>query len=107
MWSMDKCNFSTTPTYVGTTSAAEDMGNTRWTYKSSSSSATSYGNSGYAGLSANYVFNSTVYSQDADIGGGNSVRFPSATSFRYHTIGSTGYGLAPNTTYRYWIVYSE
>ena len=104
MWSMNKQDFSTAPAYSG--SSDNDKCNVNNIYKSSTSSAQSHG--GMAGISV-YTFTDEVFSQDASGTLNKVIRFPSATSFRYYTISTSagGYGLAPSTTYRYWIVYSE
>lgn len=103
MWSMNKQIFSTTPVYNG--SSDSDKCNLNYIYKSTTSSATTYGVMGNVSI---YNFTDQVFSQGASGTSGKLIRFPSATSFRYYTISTSGgYGFAPSTTYRYWIVYSE
>ena len=96
-WTFHKTFHSTTPTYG--TSGNENAGVTMATYKSSTSSATTYARAGAVGI--------VVYSSDdASAASTTCVRFKSATSMSVY-ISGTSYGLAPGVTYRYIIFYAQ
>lgn len=96
-WTMTKSNFSTSPTF--TTSGSQNQGVITAIYKNSTSSSTSYTRT--SAMSTN-VFSSSNASNAA----ATCVRFKSKTSISYYT-NTSSYGLLPDTTYRYFIVYSE
>lgn len=93
-WTMTKSNMSTTPSY--TTSGAQNQGVTTWVYKNTSS--TSYSRS--SAMSTN------VYSSsNASNSGANTIKLKSGNVLSYY-VNTSSYGLHPNITYRYFIVYS-
>lgn len=94
-WTMTKSNMSLTPSY--TTSGALNQGVTTWIYKNTSS--TSYARS--SAMTSN-VFSSSNASNTGPL----CVRFKSNTTLSYY-VNTSSYGLHPNMTYRYFIVYSE
>ena len=93
-WTMTKSNMSLTPSY--TTSGALNQGVTTWIYKNTSS--TSYARS--SAMTSN-VFSSSNASNTGPL----CVRFKSNTTLSYY-VNTSSYGLHPNMTYRYFIVYS-
>lgn len=94
-WTMTKANMSTTPSYG--TSGANNQGVTTWIYKNTS--ATSYARSS--------AMTTNVFSSSNSAGAGATcVRFKSGNVLSFYT-NTTSYGLAPNTKYTAYIVYSE
>lgn len=96
--SLIKAQTGLTPTYE--TSGDENVGIFSYTYKNSTSSATTYGAS--ANTSSNSYTSSSATSTAANV-----IRFNSKTSMSVYVIGSSNYGLAASTTYHYDIVYSS
>lgn len=96
-WSMSKANQSTTPSY--TTSGSQNQGVITAIYKSSTSSSTSYSRT--SAMTTN-VFSSNNASNSA----ANTIKLKSGNVLSYYT-NTSSYGLMPNITYRYFIVYSE
>lgn len=93
-WTMTKANMSSVPTY--TTSGTQNQGVTTWVYKNTSS--TSYSRS--SAMSTN------VYSSsNASNSGANTIKLKSGNVLSYY-VNTSSYGLHPNITYRYFIVYS-
>lgn len=99
---MIKANTNTVPTYA--TSGVNNYGTVSYVYKSSSSSATSYGRSGSNTINV-YTTSSNVASA-----GNSVVRFKGngeTLSYYIGNRGSSARGLARNTTFGYMIIYSE
>lgn len=96
-WTMTKSNMSAPPTYG--TSGVANQGVTTWIYKNSTSSSTTYSRS--SAMTTN-----TFSSSDPQGAGATCVRFKDSTHLYYY-VNTSSYGLHPNTTYRYFIVYSE
>lgn len=96
-WTMTKANMTTTPTYG--TSGANNQGVTTWIYKNSTSTSTSYSRS--SAMNTN-VFSSSNAGNTAQ----TCVRFKGNTTLSYY-VNTSSYGLHPEMTYRYFIVYSE
>lgn len=94
-WTCTKANFETAPSY--TTGSANNQGVTTWLYKNTSS--TSYSRS--SAMSTN-VFSSSNSSGR----GATCVRYKSGNVLSYY-VNTTSYGLLPEETYRYFIVYSD
>ena len=96
VWSMAKSVQGATPTYG--TSGTENYGSVMLTYKSSSTSATSYSRTGNIGA---ITFNSS----DAEGTAAGCVRFKSKTSLSVY-VANSSYGFLPGLEYGYIIVYS-
>lgn len=96
-WTMTKSDFSSTPTY--TASGTENQGVITAIFKNSTTSATSYSRT--SAMSTN-----AFSSSNASNTGANCVRLKSGNVLSYYT-NPSGYGLLPNTTYRYIITYSS
>ena len=96
-WSMSKSNQSTAPSY--TTSGAQNQGVVTAIYKNSTSSSTSYSRGG--GMNTN-VYSSNNASNSAV----NTIKLKANNTLSYYT-NTSSYGLLPNTTYRYYIIYSS
>ena len=99
---MVKADTTTTPTYA--TSGTENTGAISYLYKSSSSSATSYGRSG--SMTANTYTSSSTNASTS----GTMIRFKGNAKTLSYYVGnrtSNTYGLARSTTFSYIIVYSE
>ena len=94
-WTMTKSNMSTVPTYG--TSGGANQGVTTWIYKNTSS--TSYSRS--SAMTSN-VFSSSNASNTGPL----CVRFTGNKTLSYY-VNTSSYGLHPNITYRYYIVYSS
>lgn len=94
-WTMTKSNMSTAPTYG--TSGGANQGVTTWIYKNTSS--TSYSRS--SAMTSN-VFSSSNASNTGPL----CVRFTGNKTLSYY-VNTSSYGLHPNITYRYYIVYSS
>ena len=94
-WTMTKSNMSTVPTYE--TSGGANQGVTTWIYKNTSS--TSYSRS--SAMTSN-VFSSSNASNTGPL----CVRFTGNKTLSYY-VNTSSYGLHPNITYRYYIVYSS
>lgn len=97
-----KANTNTEPTY--TTSGTNNNGILSYIYKTSSSSAKSYGWSGSKTVNA-YTTSSNVATA-----GNNMVRFKGDGKTLSYYVGnrtSSTYGLARDTTFRYMIIYSQ
>ena len=97
MWSMTKAVFTSAPTY--TTSGTQNYGVTTAIYKNSTSSSTSYTRT--SGMNTN-VYSSSTASNAAV----TCVRLHSGNVLSYY-VNTSSYGLLPNTTYHYSIIYSE
>ena len=96
-WSMSKSNQSTAPSY--TTSGTQNQGVVTAIYKNSTSSSTSY--------TRTSAMNTNVYSSNnASNSAVNSIKFKSKNTLSYYT-NTSSYGLLPDTTYRYYIIYSS
>lgn len=98
VWAMTKTYQNSTPTYA--TSGDANAGNCILMYKSSSTSATSYGRTGNA--SAN-----TYTTTNASSAASTTIRFKSATTMSVYVVGSSNYGLAQSCSYTYFIIYSS
>lgn len=97
-WAMSKANMSSAPTYG--TSGSENQGVTMSIYKNSTSNATSYTRT--SAMTTN-VFTSSNASNAA----ATAIRFKTnAKTVSYYT-NTSSYGLYPNQTYQYCIVYSS
>ena len=96
-WTMTKSVFTSSPNY--TTSGTQNQGVTTAIYKNSTSSSTSYTRT--SGMNTN-VFSSSKATNAAL----TCVRFKSSTSMTVY-INTSSYGLLPELTYRYFIVYSS
>ena len=96
-WTMTKSVFSSSPTF--TTSGSQNQGVITAIYKNSTSSSTSY-------TRTSAMNTNTFSSSNATNAAATCVRFKSKTSISYYT-NTSSYGLLPDTTYRYFIVYSE
>lgn len=96
-WTMTKSVMSSAPTY--STSGTQNQGVTTAIYKNSTSSSTSYTRT--SGMNTN-----TFSSSNASNAALTCVRFKNATTLSVYT-NTSSYGLLPNTTYRYFIVYSS
>lgn len=96
-WTMHKAAQDSTPTYG--TSGTQNQGVTTAIYKNSTSSATSYTRT--SGVNTN-VFSSS----NANNAAVTCVRFHSGNVLSYY-VNTSSYGLHPNTTYEYHIIYSE
>lgn len=99
---MVKAETTTTPTYA--TSGSQNYGAISYLYKSSSSSATSYGRSG--SMTANTYTSSSTNASTS----GTMIRFKGNAKTLSYYVGnrtSSTYGLARSTTFSYIIVYSE
>lgn len=96
-WTMTKSNMTSTPTY--STSGSQNQGVTTAIYKNSTSSSTSYTRT--SGMNTN-VFSSSNASNSAL----NVVKFKSKTQMSYY-VNTSSYGLLPNQTYQYMVIYSE
>ena len=90
---MTKADMSSVPTY--STSGTQNQGVTTWVYKNTSS--TSYSRS--SAMSTN-VFSSN----NASNSGANTIKLKSGNVLSYY-VNTSSYGLHPNITYRYFIVY--
>ena len=96
-WTMTKSNMTASPSY--TTSGAQNQGVTTWVFKNSASSSTSYSRSS--------AMNTNVYTtSNASNSGANTIKLHSGNVLSYY-VNTSSYGLHPNMTYRYFIVYSE
>lgn len=99
LWSGAKRKMSLAPAYSGQTTNYQDSMVATYMYKSSTSGANSYSQSGAS--------NQTVYNDaDASTPGGNTVKIRSKTKMSVY-IASTSYGFAANIEYTYWIIYSS
>jgi len=98
VWGMSKSVFDTAPTYA--TSGSQNQGVTFWIFKNSTSSSTSYSRS--SAMNTN-----TFTSSNATNAGATCVRFKGNNHTLSYYTNTSSYGLLPNTTYRYFIVYSE
>lgn len=99
---MIKANTNTAPSY--TASGVNNYGTVSYVYKSSSSSATSYGRSG------SNTINVYTTSSNVATAGNSMVRFKgSGTTLSYYigNRGSSTRGLARDTEYTYIVIYSE
>ena len=96
-WSMTKADFSTAPTYG--TSGENNQGVVVAVYKNSTSSGNSYTRT--SSMNAN-----SYSSSNASNSAVNVVKYKSGNTLSYYR-NTSSYGLLPNTTYRYFIVYSE
>lgn len=96
-WTCTKSNFSATPTY--TTSGARNQGVTTAIYKNSTSTSTTYTRT--SAMNTN-VFSSSNASNSAV----NTIKYKSGNVLSYYT-NTSSYGLLPEETYRYFIVYSS
>lgn len=97
VWAMSKSNMSTTPTYG--TSGSQNQAVTMAIYKNSTSSSTSY-------TRTSAMTTNTFSSSNASNSGALSVRFKSKNSMSVY-VNTSSYGLLPNETYEYHIVYSS
>lgn len=97
MWAMTKAVQTSAPTYG--TSGSANYGCTTAIYKNSTSSSTSYTRT--SGMNTN-VFSSSNATNAAL----TCVRLKSGNVLSYY-VNTSSYGLLPNTTYKYIIIYSE
>lgn len=96
-WSMSKSVQNTAPSY--TTSGTQNQGVVTSIYKSSTSSSTSY--------TRNSAMNTNVYSSNnASNSAVNVIKLKANNTLSYYT-NTSSYGLMPNITYRYYIIYSS
>lgn len=96
-WTCSKAVFTSSPTYA--TSGTQNQGVTTAIYKNSTSSSTSY--------TRTSAMNTNVYSSsNASNAAATCVRYKSGNVLSYY-VNTSSYGLLPNTTYRYFIVYSS
>lgn len=96
-WTMSKSVMTSAPTY--TTSGKENQGVLTAVYKNSTSSSTSYTRT--SAMDTNAFSSSNAYSAAV-----TCVRFKGNTTLSYY-VNTSGYGLLPRMTYRYFIVYSS
>lgn len=96
-WTMHKSQFNTTPSY--TTSGSNNYGVTTAIYKNNTSSATSY-------TRTSAMNSNTFSSSNATNAALTCVRFKGNKTLSYY-VNTSSYGLMPNTTYTYYIVYSS
>ena len=96
-WTMTKSEFSSAPTYV--TTGTQNYGVTTAIYKNSTSSSTIY-------TKTSSMITNVYSSLNATNAALTCVRFHSNKVLSYYT-NTSGYGLMPNTTYRYIITYSS
>lgn len=96
-WSMSKSVQTSAPTYG--TSGTQNQGVTTAIYKNSTSSSTSYTRT--SGMNTN-VFSSSNATNAAL----TCVRLKSGNVLSYYA-NTSSYGLLPNTTYKYIVIYSE
>lgn len=96
-WTMTKAVMTSTPTY--TTTGTQNAGVTTAVYKNSTSSSTSYART--SAMSTN-VFSSNNASNSAV----NVCKLKTGNVLSYY-VNTSSYGLLPDTTYRYFIAYSE
>lgn len=97
MWSMSKAVQTSAPTY--STSGTQNQGVTCAIYKNSTSSSTTY--------SRTSAMNTNVYSSsNAANTAATCVRLKSGNVLSYY-VNTSSYGLLPNTTYKYIVIYSE
>lgn len=96
-WAMSKSVATSAPTY--STSGTQNQGVTTAIYKNSTSSATSYTRT--SGMNTN-VYSSSNASNAAL----TCVRLKTGNVLSYY-VNTSSYGLLPNTTYRYIVIYSE
>lgn len=96
-WSMSKSVQTSTPTYG--TSGTQNQGVTTAIYKNSTSSSTSYTRT--SGMNTN-VFSSSNATNAAL----TCVRLKSGNVLSYY-VNTSSYGLLPNMTYKYIVIYSE
>ena len=92
MWVSVKNDPGTAPSYSG------DQATNRYWYKSSSSTASTLGQSGS-------TTNSAIYRTDT-VSSTNPVHIASSTKLRVF-IASNSYGFMANTNYKYWVLYSS
>lgn len=93
-WTMTKANMSSVPTYA--TSGTQNQGVTTWVYKNTSSTP----------YSRSSAMSTNVYSSNnASNSGANTIKLKSGNVLSYY-VNTSSYGLHPNITYRYFIVYS-
>ena len=96
-WSMSKSVQGTAPDYG--TSGTQNQGVVTAIYKNSTSSATSY--------TRTSAMNTNVYSSNnASNSAVNTVKLKANNVLSYYT-NTSSYGLLPDTTYRYYIIYSS
>lgn len=96
-FTMTKADFTLAPTYDNT-SASSNYGVITYIYKSSSTSATTYTRGG--------SMNATVFTTSAATNSASQcVRIKDKNTVSYY-VNSSSYGLAPSTTYRYFVQYS-
>ena len=96
-WTMTKSNMTAAPSYA--TSGANNQGVTTWVFKNSTSSSTSYSRSS--------AMNTNVFtSNNPSNSGANTIKLKANNTLSYY-VNTSSYGLHPNMTYRYFIVYSE
>lgn len=96
-WTMTKSNMTAAPSY--TTSGAQNQGVITAIYKNSTSSSTSY--------TRTSAMNTNVFSSNnASNSAANTIKLHSGNVLSYY-VNTSSYGLHPNMTYRYFIVYSE
>lgn len=96
-WAMSKSVTTSAPTY--STSGTQNYGVTTAIYKNSTSSATSYTRT--SGMNTN-VYSSSNAANAAL----TCVRLKASNVLSYY-VNTSSYGLLPNTTYRYIVIYSE
>ena len=96
-WTMHKAQYNTTPTY--TTSGSNNYGVTTAIYKNSTSSATSY-------TRTSAMNSNTFSSSNANNAALTCVKFKGNKTLSYY-VNTSSYGLMPNTSYTYYIVYSS
>ena len=97
VWAMSKSVWSSSPTY--TTSGTQNQAVTMSIYKNSTSSSTSY-------TRTSAMNTNTFSSSNATNAAATSVRFKTGNVLSYY-VNTSSYGLHPNTTYHYFIVYSS
>jgi len=96
-WTMTKSDFSSAPTYA--TTGAQNKGVVCSIYKNSTSNPTTYTRSS--------SMSNTVYSSEAATGNTLDVCKLMTGNVLSYYVNTSSYGLLPNTTYRYFIVYSS
>lgn len=97
VWAMSKSVFTSTPTY--TTSGSANQAVTMSIYKNSTSQSTTY-------TRTSAMTTNTFSSSNASNAAATSIRFKANKTLSYY-VNTSGYGLLPSTTYRYFIVYSS
>ena len=99
-WTFSKSVQTSSPSY--STSGAANQGVTTWIYKNSTSSSTTYSRS--SAMNTNVLTSSSTNATGA---GATCVRFKGNNHTLSYYVASSSYGLLPDMTYKYIVIYSE